>query len=155
MAEVSIERRFRGSVRLVTLHLWRVARSTDVEDGFREARRLGMLKPEDEAFVRSCLALDGRMEAGAPLGEPPTQEMVDGLQRCAICLNTADPAYGRGPVGRGRRSALIGAGTAGRGGVRVLQWSPLGRTVKAVIRSQPVRRAASRHAGALRDARLT
>ena len=92
MAEVSIERRFRGSVRLVTLHLWRVARSTDVEDGCREARRLGMLKPEDEAFVRSCLALDGRMEAGAPLGEPPTQEMVDGLQRCAICLNTADPA---------------------------------------------------------------
>ncbi|GAA6488291.1 MULTISPECIES: hypothetical protein [Gordonibacter] len=92
MAEVSIERRFRGSVRLVTLHLWRVARSTDVEDGFREARRLGMLKPEDEAFVRSCFALDGRMEAGAPLDAPPSQDMVDELQRCAIRLNTADPA---------------------------------------------------------------
>ena len=144
MAEVSIERRFRGSVRLVTLHLWRVARSTDVEDGFREARRLGMLKPEDEAFVRSCFELDGRMEAGVPLDAPPSQDMVDELQRCAIRLNTA-----------GRARAPIGAGTAGRGGVRVLQWSPLGRTVKAVIRSQPVRRAASRRAGALRDARLT
>ena len=77
MAEVSIERRFRGSVRLVTLHLWRVARSTDVEDGFREARRLGMLKPE---------------EAGVPLDAPPSQDMVDELQRCAIRLNTADPA---------------------------------------------------------------
>lgn len=92
MAEVSIERRFRGSVRLVTLHLWRVARSTDVEDGFREARRLGMLKPEDEAFVRSCFELDGRMEAGVPLDAPPSQDIVDELQRCAIRLNTADPA---------------------------------------------------------------
>ena len=53
MAEVSVEKRFRGSVRLVTLHLWRVAKSTNVEDGFAEAVRLGMLKPEHVTFIRA------------------------------------------------------------------------------------------------------
>ena len=40
MAEVPVERRFRGSVRLATLHLWRVAKSTDLERCFKEARDL-------------------------------------------------------------------------------------------------------------------
>ncbi len=113
MAEVSIERRFRGSVRLVTLHLWRVARSTDVEDGFREARRLGMLKPEDEAFVRTCLALDGRMEAGAPLGEQPSAG--DGGRATAV---RHLPQHGRPGVraGAGRARAPIGVDWRRHGG---------------------------------------
>lgn len=92
MHEVSVERRFRGSVRLVTLHLWRVARSTDVEDGFRAARELGMISCENEEFMRRCLDIDGRLEAGEEPGEPLTQELVDELQLCAIRLNAADPA---------------------------------------------------------------
>ncbi len=92
MAQVSVERRFKGSVRLVTLHLWRVAKSTNLEDGFEKARELGMLKPENEAFIRRCLVLDIQMEAGEDLDEPVTAEMVDELQMCAIRLNAADPA---------------------------------------------------------------
>ncbi|RDB63777.1 hypothetical protein C1878_02975 [Gordonibacter sp. 28C] len=92
MVEVSVERRFRGSVRLVTLHLWRVAKSTDVEDGFRAAREQGMFNAGNEAFVRRCFALDERLEAGEPPDEPVTRELVDELQLCAIRLNTADPA---------------------------------------------------------------
>lgn len=85
MAEVSVEKRFRGSVRLVTLHLWRVAKSTNVEDGFAEAVRLGMLKPEHVTFIRACFELEEQ-------GGAPTQAMVDELQACALRLNTADPA---------------------------------------------------------------
>ena len=90
--EVSAEKRFRGSVRLVTLHLWRVAKSTDVEDGFAQARALGMIDEENERFIRACLALDARLEAGEEPVRPPTLEMVDELQACAIRLNSADPA---------------------------------------------------------------
>ena len=32
MAEVPVDKRFRGSVRLVTLLLWRIAKSTDVAE---------------------------------------------------------------------------------------------------------------------------
>lgn len=92
MGEVPVERRFRGSVRLVTLHLWRVAKSTDLEEGLAEARRRGMLSQENEAFVRACFALDAQLEAGEEPGAPITREMVDELQLCAIRLNTADPA---------------------------------------------------------------
>lgn len=92
MAEVPVERRFRGSVRLVTLHLWRVARSTDVEEGFRVARELGMFEPEHEEFVRACFALDEQLEAGEAPAEPLTDELVHELQMCAIRLNAADPA---------------------------------------------------------------
>lgn len=90
--EVPVERRFRGSVRLVVLHLWRVAKSTDVEEGFREARELGMIRPEHEAFIRRCLALDARLEAGEAPDEPITEELVHELQLSAIRLNSADPA---------------------------------------------------------------
>ena len=48
MAEVPVERRFRGSVRLATLHLWRVAKSTDLERCFKEARDLRMINQENE-----------------------------------------------------------------------------------------------------------
>lgn len=89
---VPVERRFRGSVRLVTLHLWRVAKSTDVDEGFAAARELGMISSENEAFMRSCMALDARLEAGEEPDDPITPEMVHELQMCAIRLNSADPA---------------------------------------------------------------
>lgn len=92
MHEVSIERRFRGSVRLVTLHLWRVAKSTDLEDGFRVAYELGMINQQHESFMRRCFALDQQLEAGDSPNEPLTKELVDELQLCAIRLNAADPA---------------------------------------------------------------
>lgn len=92
IVEVSVDRRFRGSVRLVTLHLWRVAKSTDVEEGFAEARSLGMIDAGNEGFIRRCFALADRLEAGEELFEPITSEMVDELQACATRLNSADPA---------------------------------------------------------------
>ena len=92
MAEVSTEKRFRGSVRLVTLHLWRVAKSTDIDEGFKVARALGMISAENESFMRTCFAIDARLEASEPLEEPVTLAAVDELQRCAIRLNSADPA---------------------------------------------------------------
>ena len=92
MAEVPIENRFKGSVRLVTLHLWRIAKSTDVEDGFRAARELKMFSAENEAFVRECFKLNEQLEAGAQLDEPITMDKVNELQACAIRLNSADPA---------------------------------------------------------------
>ena len=87
-----VERRFRGSVRLVTLHLWRVAKSTDVDAGFAAARERGMISEENEAFMRACMALDTQLEAGEELAEPVTMDVVHELQMCAIRLNTADPA---------------------------------------------------------------
>lgn len=92
IVEVSIERRFRGSVRLVTLHLWRVAKSTDIEEGFAEAHALGMIDAGNEAFMRRCFDLAQQLEAGETPSEPITLEMVDELQACAIRLNSADPA---------------------------------------------------------------
>lgn len=92
MAEVPVERRFRGSVRLITLHLWRVAKTTDLEVGFATARELHMIDEAHEAFMRTCLALDAQLEAGEQPSEPITMDMVQELQMCAIRLNSADPA---------------------------------------------------------------
>ena len=92
MAEVPVERRFRGSVRLVTLHLWRVAKSTDLERCFKEARDLRMITQENEDFIRRCFALDAQLEAGEEPDEPITAEMVQELQMCVLRLNSADPA---------------------------------------------------------------
>lgn len=92
MAEVPVERRFRGSVRLVVLHLWRVAKSTDVNAGFAEARRLGMINEENERFIRQCIEINDRLEAGEEPGDAVTADMVSELQACAIRLNSADPA---------------------------------------------------------------
>lgn len=92
MAEVPVERRFRGTVRLATLHLWRVAQSTDLEEGFAEARKLGMIRAEHENFIRECFALDAQLEAGEEPSTPITMERVSELQLCVLRLNTADPA---------------------------------------------------------------
>lgn len=90
--EAPVERRFQGSVRLVTLHLWRVAKSTDLEKGFEVARRLGMLSQQNEDFVRACFLIDAQIDQGLACDGAVDMRMVDELQKCAIRLNTADPA---------------------------------------------------------------
>lgn len=92
MAEVPVERKFIGSVRLATLHLWRVAKSTDLEQCFKEARDLRMINQENEDFIRRCFALDAQLEAGEEPDEPITEELVHELQVCVLRLNSADPA---------------------------------------------------------------
>lgn len=92
MAEVPVERKFIGSVRLATLHLWRVAKSTDLEQCFKEARDLRMIDEDNEAFVRRCFALSEQLEAGEEPDEPITEELVHELQVCVLRLNSADPA---------------------------------------------------------------
>ena len=92
MAEVPVERRFRGSVRLATLHLWRVAKSTDLERCFKEARDLRMIDEANEAFICHCFALNDQLEAGETPDEPITAEMVKEMQLCVLRLNSADPA---------------------------------------------------------------
>ena len=77
---------------MVTLHLWRIAKSTDIEEGFKAARDLKMFNKENESFVRSCFELDKQLEAGAEPSQPITIDMVNELQACAIRLNSADPA---------------------------------------------------------------
>ena len=92
MAEVPVERKFIGSVRLATLHLWRVAKSTDLEQCFKEARDLRMIDEGNEAFIRRCFALSKQLEAGETLDEPITEELVHELQMCVLRLHSADPA---------------------------------------------------------------
>lgn len=92
MPNVPIERQFLGTTRLVTLHLWRVAHSTDIDEGFAAARALGMISEDHERFMRTCLAMGADLEAGRSPSEPVTVAMVKELQQCAIRLNAADPA---------------------------------------------------------------
>lgn len=92
MAEVPVERRFIGSTHLATLHLWRIAKTTDLDECFKQARELNMIDADNEAFMRRCLELGERMEAGEDPGEPVTDEMVHELQMCVLRLNSADPA---------------------------------------------------------------
>ncbi len=87
-----MERRFLGTVRLATLHLWRVAKSTDLEECFAKAASLGMLGPHDEEFARECLAIGEQLERGDGPTIEVTQAMVDKLQGCVLKLNSADPA---------------------------------------------------------------
>ena len=119
MGEVSIEQRFHGTVVLAILHLRRIAKSNDIEEGFAAARDLKMLAPEHEQFIRECLALDARMQMGEGLrgvedsaspqepaslgasdasegsgvaGGSITMDLVNELQACVLRLNSADPA---------------------------------------------------------------
>lgn len=92
MAEVTIQQRFHGTCNLVILHLRRAAKSNDLEAGFAAAREMGMLKPEQERFVRECLALDASMQAGKHEGPEVDEQLVKRLQACILSLNTADPA---------------------------------------------------------------
>lgn len=99
MAEVTAEQRFRGVVRLVTLHLWRVAKTTDLDACFAAARQRGMIDGAQEAFIRECIRADELLEAGGAFrlgdGEEGAEALASAaerLQRCALALNTADPA---------------------------------------------------------------
>lgn len=90
--EVSVQRRFHGTVALAILHLRRVAHSNDVEAGFAAARDLKMISPEHEQFIRACLALDEQVQSGQAPSQPITSELVSELQACVLRLNSADPA---------------------------------------------------------------
>lgn len=57
-----LERRFIGATRLVTLHLWRVAKSTDLDEGFACARSLGMIDEANETFIRECFEMAAALE---------------------------------------------------------------------------------------------
>lgn len=90
--EVSVDRRFHGTVVLAILHLRRVAQSNDVEAGFAAARDLKMIQPEHEQFIRDCMALDDQLQAGEEPAKPITLDLVNELQACVLRLNSADPA---------------------------------------------------------------
>lgn len=112
MAEVSLERQFIGQARLVRLLLWRVGDSTDIDECLRVALESGMLAPDDEAFLRGCLAYEEqhRGEDGAAAATVPEDpdtpdnashgadafpidaQMVARLRRCVDKLNRADAA---------------------------------------------------------------
>lgn len=92
MAEVTIQDRFHGTCNLVILHLRRAAKSNDLEEGFAVARNMRMLGPRHEAFVRSCLEMDARMQEGLQPAQPVTDDLIRELQACVLRLNTADPA---------------------------------------------------------------
>ncbi|MGI6032772.1 MAG: hypothetical protein ACOX69_05090 [Coriobacteriales bacterium] len=88
----AIERRFHGSVILMVLHLRRIAHSNDLEAGFAAARKLYSFSPENEQFVRSCIALDERFTAGESISEMVDDATIARLQDCARKINSADPA---------------------------------------------------------------
>lgn len=90
--EVSVEKRFHGSVNLVILHLRRVAHSNDIDAGLAAARRLRMFNEENEAFVRRMFVVDAQLQAGEVPCEPITIDLANELQACALRLNSADPA---------------------------------------------------------------
>lgn len=92
MADVSLEDRFRGSCNLVILHLRRAAKSNDLDFGFETARTMGMLRADQEEFIRECLALNNAILKGAQLPRPLTEDLIKRLQSCTLSLNTADPA---------------------------------------------------------------
>ncbi len=92
MNDDALARRFIGSVQLVTWHLWRVAESTDIDEGFAAARARGMIDEQSEAFIRECMDMSKQLEAGVEPDVAPTMDMVKEMQLCAIRLNTADSA---------------------------------------------------------------
>lgn len=92
MALPTIEERFHGTCNLVILHLRRAAKSNDLETGFDTARAMGMLDPEQEAFIRSCFELDAILQRGETPDVAIDDALVKRLQACVLSLNTADPA---------------------------------------------------------------
>ena len=92
MREITWEDRFRGTCNLVVLHLRRAAKSNDLETGFAVAREMGMLKHDQEQFIRDCLACNEAIQRGESATVPVTEETLRRLQACVLSLNTADPA---------------------------------------------------------------
>ncbi len=92
MSEVSAVQRFQGSVRLVTLHLWRVGQTTDLDLCLQAARDRAMIDAQQEAFIRECIEAERLLEEGGEFRDDMDSEVIARLQRCALALNTADPA---------------------------------------------------------------
>lgn len=93
MADVPFHRQFAGQARLVRLLLWRIGDSTDLDACFAQAREMGMLDADDEAFVRTCIELEERhRDDMSTLASLVDSEMVRRLFRCADKLNRADSA---------------------------------------------------------------
>lgn len=86
-----LERRFHGTCAFAKLQLMRVAEG-DIEAGYAEARKRGMIDAGDEAFVRECLVLDGALERGEAPEPPIDQARIDRLQACVIKMNMGDSA---------------------------------------------------------------
>lgn len=77
---------------LTVLHLRRLVKSNDIDAGFEAGKAMHMIGPEQEAFMRECLALDEALQAGEPLSQPITIELINELQACVLRINSADPA---------------------------------------------------------------
>lgn len=92
MGAVTEKQRFHGTVVLTILHLRRLAKSNDIEEGFAAARDLHMIEPSHEEFMRRCLALDEQIQADGDDGEYDLPELSRELQACVLRINSADPA---------------------------------------------------------------
>lgn len=87
-------RRFKGAVQLVTLHLWRVGKTTDIDECIECAKDLGMIDADSEAFIRRCITLNEKAASDPECLDATqiTDELIHEVQMCAIRLNSADPA---------------------------------------------------------------
>lgn len=108
MAEVSLQRQFVGQARLVRLLLWRVGDSTDIDECLRVALESNMLAPDDEVFLRECLAVEESQRGeGSEAAQSATvaddltntlatfpidTQTIARLRRCVDKLNRADAA---------------------------------------------------------------
>lgn len=97
MQDAAMIRRFKGAVQLVTLHLWRVGKTTDIDLCILAARDLGMISADDEAFIRDCISLNERIasskeDLAEDVGDRIDDDLIHEVQMCAIRLNSADPA---------------------------------------------------------------
>lgn len=94
MQDEATIRRFKGAVQLVTLHLWRIAKTTDIDACILCAKKLGMIDESTETFIRSCIDLNEQIvhdPEHAPL-DTIDDDLIHEIQMCAIRLNSADPA---------------------------------------------------------------
>lgn len=89
---VPVEKRFRGQVRLLTLLLWRVGKSTDLDVCFQAAKDLRMIDGSHESFIRACIEAQSAIESGEPATFEVTDDIVDEVAHCVNLLNSADPA---------------------------------------------------------------
>lgn len=93
MQDQAMIRRYKGAVQLVTLHLWRVGKTTDIDSCIECAKNLGMIDEGDEAFIRKCILLNERIGNGdETCADEVSNELIHEVQMCAIRLNSADPA---------------------------------------------------------------
>lgn len=97
MQDAAMIRRFKGAVQLVTLHLWRVGKTTDVDICIEKAKELGMIGDDDETFITECILLNDKLstcdeETAEKISKRIDNDLIHEVQMCAIRLNSADPA---------------------------------------------------------------